>query len=123
MPVMDGLKLVSLVRGNAAYKDIPIIMITTEGAEEDKKEGTCHRCKCLSHEADTDTGIDEACKQSLYHESALTLRAKKSSAKPWCLMGKIRDQFKKERSLTLPAPQVIQLEVRGEFSSHHKSLP
>lgn len=37
MPVMDGLKLVSLVRGNPAYKDIPIIIITTEGAEEDKK--------------------------------------------------------------------------------------
>jgi two-component system, chemotaxis family, chemotaxis protein CheY len=37
MPVMDGLKLVSLVRSNAVYKDIPIIMITTEGAEEDKK--------------------------------------------------------------------------------------
>ncbi len=37
MPVMDGLKLVSLVRGNPAYKDIPIIMITTEGAEEDRK--------------------------------------------------------------------------------------
>jgi two-component system chemotaxis response regulator CheY len=38
MPVMDGLKLVSLVRGNASYKNIPIIMITTEGAEEDKKK-------------------------------------------------------------------------------------
>ncbi len=38
MPVMDGLKLVSLVRSNASYKDIPIIMITTEGAEEDKKK-------------------------------------------------------------------------------------
>ncbi|MEE9524201.1 MAG: response regulator [Thermodesulfovibrionales bacterium] len=37
MPVMDGLKLVSLVRGNPEYKDIPIIIITTEGAEEDKK--------------------------------------------------------------------------------------
>lgn len=37
MPVMDGLKLVSLVRGNPAYKDIPIIIITTEGAEEDRK--------------------------------------------------------------------------------------
>jgi two-component system chemotaxis response regulator CheY len=36
MPVMDGLKLVSLVRGNPAYKDIPIIIITTEGAEEDR---------------------------------------------------------------------------------------
>ena len=38
MPVMDGLKLVSLVRSNSAYKDIPVIMITTEGAEEDKKK-------------------------------------------------------------------------------------
>jgi len=37
MPVMDGLKLVSLVRGNATFKDIPIIMVTTEGAEEDRK--------------------------------------------------------------------------------------
>ncbi|MDI6745303.1 MAG: response regulator [Thermodesulfovibrionales bacterium] len=37
MPAMDGLKLVSLVRGNPAYKNIPIIIITTEGAEEDKK--------------------------------------------------------------------------------------
>ena len=37
MPIMDGLKLVSLVRGNPAHKEIPIIMITTEGAEEDKK--------------------------------------------------------------------------------------
>lgn len=37
MPVMDGLKLVSLVRGNQAFKDIPIIMVTTEGAEEDRK--------------------------------------------------------------------------------------
>lgn len=37
MPVMDGLKLVSLVRGSPNYKDIPIIMITTEGAEEDRK--------------------------------------------------------------------------------------
>jgi len=38
MPVMDGLKLVSLVRGNPEYKDIPVIIITTEGAEEDKNK-------------------------------------------------------------------------------------
>lgn len=37
MPVMDGLKLVSLVRGNPTFRDIPIIMVTTEGAEEDRK--------------------------------------------------------------------------------------
>jgi len=38
MPIMDGLKLVSLVRNNPIYKNIPIIMITTEGAEEDKNK-------------------------------------------------------------------------------------
>ena len=38
MPIMDGLKLVSLVRSNPSYKGVPIIMITTEGAEEDKKK-------------------------------------------------------------------------------------
>ncbi len=37
MPVMDGLKLVSLVRDNPVFKSIPIIIITTEGAEEDRK--------------------------------------------------------------------------------------
>ena len=37
MPVMDGLKLVSLVRKDATHKDIPIVIITTEGAEEDRQ--------------------------------------------------------------------------------------
>jgi len=37
MPIMDGLKLVSLVRSNEAYKDVPIVIITTEGAQEDKE--------------------------------------------------------------------------------------
>ena len=37
MPIMDGLKLVSLVRSNEAYNDVPIVMITTEGAKEDKE--------------------------------------------------------------------------------------
>lgn len=37
MPVMDGLKLVSLVKGNPSLKDIPVIIITTEGADEDRK--------------------------------------------------------------------------------------
>ncbi|HLB24691.1 MAG TPA: response regulator [Nitrospirota bacterium] len=39
MPIMDGLKLVSLIRGDEQHRDIPIIIITTEGAEEDRKKG------------------------------------------------------------------------------------
>jgi two-component system chemotaxis response regulator CheY len=37
MPVMDGLKLISLMRGEEALKDIPIVVITTEGAAEDRE--------------------------------------------------------------------------------------
>jgi len=37
MPIMDGLKLVSLVRSNQSFQKIPIIIITTEGAQEDKE--------------------------------------------------------------------------------------
>ena len=36
MPVMDGLKLISLIRGDDDLKDIPICVITTEGAKEDR---------------------------------------------------------------------------------------
>lgn len=39
MPIMDGLKLVSMIRNDPAHKNIPIIIITTEGAEEDRKRG------------------------------------------------------------------------------------
>src|SRR3989344_7025815 len=38
MPVMDGLKLVSIIRGNPDYKDIPIVMVTTEGGKEDREK-------------------------------------------------------------------------------------
>ncbi len=37
MPIMDGLKLVSLVRNDPGYKDVPIVIITTEGANEDRE--------------------------------------------------------------------------------------
>ncbi len=37
MPIMDGLKLVSLVRNDPNYKEVPIVIITTEGANEDKE--------------------------------------------------------------------------------------
>ena len=37
MPIMDGLKLVSLVRNDPGYKSVPIVIITTEGAHEDRE--------------------------------------------------------------------------------------
>jgi two-component system, chemotaxis family, chemotaxis protein CheY len=37
MPVMDGLKLISLIRGEDNLREMPIIVITTEGAQEDRE--------------------------------------------------------------------------------------
>lgn len=36
MPIMDGLKLVSLLRADPNHRDTPIVIITTEGAREDR---------------------------------------------------------------------------------------
>ncbi|MAG32187.1 MAG: two-component system response regulator [Deltaproteobacteria bacterium] len=37
MPKMDGLKLISLIRGEPGLASMPICVITTEGAREDRE--------------------------------------------------------------------------------------
>jgi two-component system chemotaxis response regulator CheY len=37
MPVMDGLKLVNHIRSHPAHRELPIVVITTESAEEDRQ--------------------------------------------------------------------------------------
>ena len=37
MPQMDGIELSKQIRDNESYKDIPIIMITTESGEKDRE--------------------------------------------------------------------------------------
>jgi two-component system chemotaxis response regulator CheY len=37
MPIMDGLKLVKRIRSDDRHKDVPIIIITTEGGQEDRQ--------------------------------------------------------------------------------------
>ena len=37
MPLLDGLKLVALVRAGGAHQRVPLVVITTEGAEADRK--------------------------------------------------------------------------------------
>lgn len=39
MPDINGLELISFVRSNPAYKDIPLIIVSTEKTDEDKKRG------------------------------------------------------------------------------------
>ncbi len=38
MPIMDGLKLVHRVRTDPVHKTVPIVVITTESAEEDRQK-------------------------------------------------------------------------------------
>jgi two-component system chemotaxis response regulator CheY len=37
MPIMDGLKLVRKIRSDERHKDVPVIVITTEGSKEDRE--------------------------------------------------------------------------------------
>jgi len=39
MPDINGLELINFVKGNPRYKHIPLIIVTTERSEEDKKRG------------------------------------------------------------------------------------
>ena len=39
MPRMDGFTFIKMLRGQDTYKDIPIIVLSTEGQEKDIKEG------------------------------------------------------------------------------------
>lgn len=39
MPLMDGLKLVSMIRSDPAYQSTPIVIVTTEGSQTDREKG------------------------------------------------------------------------------------
>ncbi len=39
MPDINGLELIGYVKSNPAYRDIPLIIVSTEKTEEDKKRG------------------------------------------------------------------------------------
>jgi two-component system chemotaxis response regulator CheY len=39
MPDINGLELINFVKNNNRYKDIPIVIVSTESSEEDKKKG------------------------------------------------------------------------------------
>ena len=39
MPDINGLELVSFAKSNDAYRDIPLLIISTEGSERDRERG------------------------------------------------------------------------------------
>ena len=39
MPDINGLELLSFIKSNDQYKDIPVVIISTESSEEDRKKG------------------------------------------------------------------------------------
>lgn len=44
MPEMDGIKLISKIRNDEMYKDMPVIMITSRGSRKDVVEALKARC-------------------------------------------------------------------------------
>lgn len=47
MPIMDGLKLLELMKSSPLYRDIPVVMITAAGAAGDREQGLAlgaHAC-------------------------------------------------------------------------------
>jgi two-component system, chemotaxis family, chemotaxis protein CheY len=46
MPVMDGLKLVKRIRSEGPHTQVPIMIITTEGAEEDRQRALALGATC-----------------------------------------------------------------------------
>ena len=56
MPIMDGLKLIKRIRSDAIHHEVPIMIITTEGAQEDRQKALqlgadCYITKPIQHEA------------------------------------------------------------------------
>ena len=47
MPVMDGIAFLKAVKAMPAYKFTPVIMLTTESAEEKKREGQAAGARAL----------------------------------------------------------------------------
>lgn len=39
MPDINGLELINFIRSNPAYKEIPLIIVTTEGSQKDREKG------------------------------------------------------------------------------------
>jgi len=39
MPDINGLELISFVRNNPRYNDLPVVIVSTERSEEDRKRG------------------------------------------------------------------------------------
>jgi two-component system chemotaxis response regulator CheY len=39
MPDINGLELISFVRGDARYADTPLVIVSTESSEEDRRRG------------------------------------------------------------------------------------
>jgi two-component system chemotaxis response regulator CheY len=46
MPIMDGLKLVRRIRSDEVHRSTPIMVITTEGAEEDRQRALALGANC-----------------------------------------------------------------------------
>ena len=85
MPIMDGLKLVKRVRTDPVHKDVPIVVITTESAEEDRQRALVARRERVHHEAHPGAAGDREGQGAPRHRGVRERRTRvlRASMRPW----------------------------------------
>ncbi len=75
MPIMDGIKLVAMIRKDPAYVDVPILVVTTEGAEEDRDRAMALGANAYMTKPVQTGRLIEICEQFLKERKAAAERA------------------------------------------------
>jgi len=68
MPDINGLELISFVKNNPRYKHIPLIIVSTERSEEDRKRGIALGAMAYITKPFRAQELQEVVKKALLHE-------------------------------------------------------
>ncbi len=66
MPDINGLELISFIRNNQAYNQLPIIIVSTERSEEDRKRGMALGATAYLAKPFTSSELQEIIKNTVY---------------------------------------------------------
>ncbi|MFZ5906139.1 MAG: response regulator [Nitrospirota bacterium] len=69
MPDINGLELISFVKSNPRYSHIPLIIVSTERSEEDRKRGIALGAAAYITKPFKAQELQEVVKKALHHES------------------------------------------------------
>ncbi|MDQ7787683.1 MAG: response regulator [Thermodesulfovibrionales bacterium] len=68
MPDINGLELISFVKNNPRYSHIPLIIVSTERSEEDRKRGVALGAMAYITKPFRAQELQEVVKKALHHE-------------------------------------------------------